>query len=227
MEILQGKIVDISPHGVTVFVPYDNIDRLCKRQYDEVEVGFKDGRTLAPSQRRKAYALMGEIAEWSGTDKEEVKEIVKHQFIAQHLEGLQKELFSLSDCDMTTAKEFISYLIDFIVAWEVPTKLPLVEYCEDIKRYIYACLTHKQCAVCGKRPCDLHHFGSDRIGMGNDRREVNHLGRECLPLCREHHMETDQIGDGAFITKYHLEPVEIDEKIAKIYKLNTKARKHS
>ena len=223
MEICGGKITQITPEGVTVFVPYNNLDRLCRRQYEEVAVGFRDKRSLAPAQRRKAYALMGEIAEWSGTDPEDVKGIVKHQFITQHLEGLQKELFSLSDCDMTTAKEFISYLIDFIVAWEVPTKVPLVEYCEDIRRYVYACLKHKQCAVCGKRPCDLHHV--DRVGMGNNRLKINHLGRECLPLCREHHMETDELGDAAFIAKYHLEPVEIDDYIAKLYKLNTKERK--
>lgn len=222
MEILQGKIVDISPHGVTIFVPYDNIDRLCKREYADVDVGFRDGRDRSLGQIRKAHALMGEIAEWQGQEKAATEYDLKVDFIENRLEGMEKKLFSLRSCDMTTAKEFISYLIDFAVAWNVPTNVPLVEYCEDIKRYVYTCLMHKQCAVCGKRPCDLHHV--DRIGMGNDRREVQHLGRACLPLCREHHMETDQLGDTAFIAKYHLETVEIDEKIAKLYKLNTKGK---
>lgn len=220
--MLEGKIKDIGPEGVTIFVPYKDINRLCKRQYDTVQVGFEDGRSLGHSQRRKAYALMGEIAEWSGVEPEEVKDMVKHQFITQHLDGLQKELFSLSDVDMTTAREFISYLIDFIVAWEVPTKVPLVDYCEDIRRYVYTCLTHKQCAVCGKRPCDLHHV--DRVGMGNDRRKIVHIGRRCLPLCREHHQMIDHMGDEHFMDHFHLEAVEIDEKILKIYKLNQRGK---
>ena len=40
-----------------------------------------------------------------------------------------------------------------------------------------------------------------------------------LPLCREHLQEAHQHGDAALMDKYHLEPIAIDEKIAKIYKL--------
>ena len=219
MELLDGKIIDVSPAGLTIFVPYPNTDRYIKREYDDVVVGLEDGRKLRPDQRRKAYALMGEISEWAGVELEDAKLVAKHRFVADHLEGLTKEIFSLSNCDVTTAKEFISYLIDFIIQFEIPTKIPLVEYCDDVSRYMRACLEHKQCAVCGQR-ADLHHV--DRVGMGNDRKTINHLGLRCLPLCREHHNEAHQHGDEQLMTKYHLEPVVIDEKIAKIYKLNKK-----
>lgn len=221
MELLNGKIMDVSPEGVTIFVPYHNMERLIKRKYQYVVVGMEDGRRIRPDQRRKAYALMGEIAEWSGVEPEDAKLVTKHRFIADHLEGLEKEIFSLSDCDVTTAKEFISYLIDFIIQFEIPTKIPLVEYCDDLPRYMRACLLHKQCAVCGKR-ADLHHY--DQIGMGNDRIKINHLGLRCLPLCREHHNEAHQHGSDQLLAKYHLETVVIDKEIAKVYKLNTKER---
>jgi hypothetical protein len=55
--------------------------------------------------------------------------------------------------------------------------------------------------------------------MGGNRDDMCHIGMECLPLCREHHMEAHQHGDRALMDKYHLEPITIDEKIAKLYRL--------
>lgn len=217
MEIVEGKIIDVRQDGITAFIPYDNIRRLCIRKYDGIQVGLPDARTITPQQRRKAFALVGEIAEYTGYTKDQANLTLKHEFIAHHLEALQKELFSLSDCDVTTAREYISYLIEFCLRFDVPTHQPLAELCDDLERYIYACLLCKKCCVCGKR-AELHHV--DRIGMGNDRTKVTHIGRRCLPLCREHHMEVDQIGDAALCERYHVEPVKIDERISKTYKLN-------
>ncbi len=219
MEIVTGKIVGIEENGLTVYVPYTNWQRFCLRQYDEVQVGLPDGRQLSPEQRRKAYALMGEIAVWSGYTLSQIKMVMKRRFVNETMEALKKELFSLSDCDMTTAREYITYLIDFVLEFDVPTSVPLSTLCDDIAKYVYACLIHKKCAVCGKR-ADLHHH--DRVGMGRDRRTINHLGLLAMPLCREHHGLVDSLGDAQFMEIYHLEPVAIDETIAKIYRLNIK-----
>ena len=222
MEIIAGKIVDVQPGYITIQASYDNIDRLLTRQYDEVQVGLTDGRKITPEQRRKAFALVGEIAAWSGYDTDEAHLTLKHQFIQQHLEQLQKELFSLSDCDITTAKEYISYLIEFCLTFDVPTKQPLVDLCDDIERYVYGCLIHKKCCVCGKK-AELHHV--DRVGMGNNRNEIVHEGRRCLPLCGGvggHHTEIDHLGDAAFCDRYHVRPVMIDARIAKVHRLRTK-----
>lgn len=223
MEIIEGRIISVRQDGFTAFVPYDNIRRMCIRQYDSIQVGLPDARTITPQQRRKAFALIGEIAEYTGYTKDQAHLTLKHEFIANHLEALQKELFSLSDCDVTTAREYISYLIDFCLKFDVPTHQPLADLCDDLERYIYACLLCKKCCVCGKR-AELHHV--DRIGMGNDRTKVNHIGRRCLPLCRTHHMEVDQIGDEALCERYHVEPVKIDERIAITYKLNRGGKKN-
>lgn len=219
MEIAEGKIIDVRQDGFTAFIPYDNVSRLLLRRYDSVQVGLPDARAITPQQRRKAFALVGEIAEYTGYTKEQAHLTLKHEFVARHLEALQKELFSLSDCDVTTAREYISYLIEFCLQFDVPTHQPLAELCDDLNRYIYACLLCKKCCVCGKR-AELHHV--DRIGMGNDRTRVNHIGRRCLPLCLEHHREVDQIGDAALCERYHVEPVKIDERIARTYRLGGK-----
>lgn len=212
--IVHGTIVSANASGLTITVPYDS--RYVTQHWQEVEVHIPDGRKISPEQRRKAYALMGEIASWAGMTPDEVKLTHKHEFTQRHLEGLHRELFSLADCDMTTAREFISYLIDFVLEFDVPLQVPLVEVCDDVKQAVYACLMRKKCIICGQR-CDLHHV--DRVGMGGDRRSMDHLGLRCLPLCREHHKEAHDHGDAALMDKYHLEPVEIDDKIIRLYKL--------
>jgi hypothetical protein len=164
--------------------------------------------------------LIGEIAEFvdgfrNAETIEETKNLMKWQFIMERLESQERKLFSLANCDMTLARNFIDYLISFIIKNDIPSSVSLLDNCEDIGAYIYACLVNKKCCICGQA-ADLHHV--DRVGMGADRNEVHHLGRECLPLCREHHTICHN-DEKAFISKYHLEPVKADEKICKIYKL--------
>ena len=219
MEIIGGRIVEAGPGYIVVRAPYDNAQRMIRREYEEVQIGLVDGRRITPEQRRKAFALVGEIAAYTGYERDEAHLTLKHEFISKHLDQLQKELFSLSDCDVTTAKEYISYLIDFCLTFDVPTKVPLTELCDDVERYVYACLIHKKCCVCGKK-AELHHV--DRVGMGNNRNEIVQEGRRCLPLCREHHTEVDHLGDVRLCERYHVTPVKIDERIIKTYRLRTK-----
>ena len=219
MEVIRGRIEDYGADGsvyIRAIIP--DIGRACLRKYDEVQVGLPDGRRITPEQRRKAYALMNEIAEWMGDIPEYVKRLMKIEFMVSRMQAIKKEVFSLSDCDVTTAKEFITYLIDFIIEHDVPTQTPLIELCEDISKYVYACLMHKKCAVCGKH-ANLHHCEGGVIGMGNNRNKVDHIGRPALPLCNEHHNIIHQMGQADFISRYHLVTIPIDKKIAKVYRL--------
>lgn len=217
--ITRGRIIGASPQGLVISVPYD--PRFVSQMWDEVHVDIPDGRTITPEQRRKAYALMGEIAAWAGMDADEVKMTTKHDFVQRHLDGLHRELFSLSTCDVTTARNYITYLIDFVLEFGVPLKMPLVEVCDDVAKAVYSCLMHKRCVICGK-PTELHHV--DRVGMGNNRDDICHIGMDCLPLCREHHKEAHDHGDRALMDKYHVEPVTIDEKIARLYRLGRRTK---
>ena len=219
--IAAGKITGVTPREITITVPYDPL--YVTQQWDTVTVDLPDGRTISPDQRRKAYALMGEIAEWAGMAPDEVKLTHKHDFVQRHLEGLHRELFSLSDCDMTTARLFITYLIDFVLEFDVPLRVPLVTLCDDVSKAVYSCLIHHKCIICGK-PCELHHV--DRVGMGGDRHDMCHIGMECLPLCRDHHREAHDHGDAKLMELYHLETVVIDQRIAKEYKLGKRRFDH-
>ena len=217
-EIVQGKIAKWDEcGGVTIRAALPSIDRAILRRYDKVLVEFADGRRISPEQRRKCYALMNEIAEWIGDVPEYVKKLMKMEFIVSRLESMEKKMFSLSDVDCTTARLFISFLIDFMIEHEVPSRVPLYELCEDIQKYVYACLMHKQCAVCGRR-ADVHHLSGSRAGHGGLKwREKDQTGALVLPLCREHHRIIHD-GEKEFLERYHLEGIEMDKQIAKIYK---------
>ena len=221
-EHIVGEIVDIDEYGtMTIKAGVPSLDRALLRKYKSCEIVLDDGRRISPQQRRKIYALIGEIDEYvngmrTAGGTEEQKEFLKIEFMLHRMSDAERKMFSLADCSVTTAREFISFVIDFILANDIPTRFPLMEQCEDIGRYVYACLVNKKCAICGRK-CDLHHV--DQVGMGNNRNEVHHLGRRALPLCREHHTEIHTIGHEAFTAKYHLEPVEIDKKICKLYHL--------
>lgn len=219
-----GYIQDIKENGTAVIhAALPSLMRAFDRRYNEVEIIFNDGRRITAMQRKKIFALLAEISEFVHGDREnaeveETKEMMKWEFILSRMESQERRLFSLSNVDETTAREFITYLIDFIIKNDIPTAVPLLENCEDIAKYIYACAANRKCCVCGK-PADIHHCEGSRIGMGNDRNEVHHLGREVLPLCRVHHDEVHQHGEAGFIEKYHLQPVKLDEALCKKLRL--------
>lgn len=211
-EVMTPGRAAESPQGVVVYTTRPPVDNLS----NEVLVYWQDSRARTLEQIRKAWALMGEIAEYQGQGKDDVYREQSTAFSLKHLEILQGELFHLSTATVSTARAFINLLIEIILEYGIPTKEPLYGLCDDIERYVYACLMNKKCAVCGKKT-ELHHY--DHVGMGRNRREIDHIGMRAYPLCREHHEEIHLIGERAFDEKYHLVPIEIDQKIAKKYNL--------
>lgn len=219
-EHVVGFIVDLLKDGTAVIkAKIPNIEQALRRGFLKVEIILWDGRRISPEQRRKCYALLGEIAEYTDGIRtaetvDEQKRLLKMEFMLRRMEATERRMFSLADCDMSTAREFITYLIDFIIANDIPTRVPLIDNCDDIASYMYACTMHRKCAVCGK-PADIHHCEGSRIGAGVDRAKIHQLGREVLPLCRVHHTELHAMPESAFIAKYHLQKVKLDEQLCK------------
>lgn len=218
--ITRAQIKELREDGTAVIeVPVD-IGQVLHKQVKECFVELIDSRRLSDKQRRMCYALINAIAEWSGSTTEDVKQAFKMEFWADKVDTLAEKIFSLSDAPMSLVAEFQKFLIRFILENDVPLKFSLLDYADDINDYVYQCLIHKKCAVCGRR-AELHHI--DAVGMGNDRENINHLGREAISLCREHHSEMHTIGKALFFEKYHFDKgVQIDKTICKIYNLKYK-----
>ena len=215
--MLKGTIKDVREDGTAIIYAPIDLYKYAHQGNKECYVEFIDSRPLSGKQRRMCYALINAIAKWSGSSTEEIKEAFKMEFWAEQVETLADKIFSLSNAPMSLVASFQKFLIGFILHNDVPLKFSLLEYVDDIQDYVYQCLINKKCAVCGKR-ADLHHI--DTIGMGNDRTQVSHLGREVMSLCRVHHTEMHTIGKADFFQKYHFNGgVEADKTILKIYGL--------
>lgn len=188
---------------------------ILQKHVRKAELKLHDGRRITAEQRKKIYATIRDIAEWSGHLPEFLKELLKYDFCTLN----DIEHFSLSDCDVSTAREFISFLIDFCFRYDVPVTEPLIERTEDISRYLYRCLEYRKCAICGAK-AEVHHV--DRVGMGRDREHIVHEGLEAVALCREHHNAAHYDEKGLF-KKFHIYGIKLDGYLCK--KLNLRGEK--
>ncbi len=219
MEIISGRIHEIRPSGMMIIVAdmpkWKTID-ICG---NTVEIGIPDGRLITPEQRKRIYAMLRDISEWIGEENTEmVKNLMKIEFMINDMNAIARRMFSLADCDMTTAREFNDFLTGFIIAHNIPTKEPMAQRADDIERFVYECLIHRVCAVCGK-PAELHHVQA--IGAGRDRNVTYQIGMPVLPLCRIHHNESHNLGQESFMDKYHLQPLPLTVKIGNVYGLTS------
>ena len=164
---------------------------LAEKCIKHAEMRLDDGRTISIEQRKKAYATIRDIADYTGYLPEEQKEWLKYLYISQ----TGSDYFSLSDCSMTTARDFISCILEWAIENGVPLSENAIERTDDIGRYLYYCLKARKCAVCGKDG-EIHH--EDTIGMENDRRRIDDSNHKKICLCRLHHTIAHQKGVKAF-----------------------------
>ena len=197
--------------------PDDDILReLIAKNVTRVEISLDDGRLISSDQRKKIFAIIGDIAKWSGHDPEYLRQMLTWDFrSAQDLPAFSLSQRDPSAADVTTARGFIDYLVDFCLFHDVPTSKPMAEYADDVDLYLYRCLEHRRCAVCGRR-AEVHHVS--RIGMGRDREDIVHTGLLAVALCREHHNAAHR-GEQDFFKVNHIRGIRLDEFLCQRLKL--------
>jgi hypothetical protein len=210
---VRGKILSVDNDVITVRVCADAQTWCIDHNAKTVEVRLDDGRTITAEQRRKIYATMRDIAEWSGDMPDAIKAYFKWSFCGDS----EHEDFSLSDVDRETASEFLTYLIDFCIQNGVPCSDPLWDRCEDINRYMYACVMTRTCCITGKKNAQIHHY--DRVGM-RSRDNICHVGMRVVPLSADlHTMVHYSGGEDEFYKQHHIEPIALTEKMCEFLKL--------
>lgn len=197
-----GKIKAVHDNGssVDIVVRVDNPNMaavIMGKHITDLMLQLVDGRILSSDQRRKIYATLRDISGYTGYTPEEAKEVMKYV----HIASTGSDYFSLSDCSMDLAREFINTLTDFCLEHGVITSEQLSGRTDDITTYLYQCMKHKKCAICGK-PGEIHHW--DAIGMGHDRRHYDDSGNRKICLCRMHHTIAHQKGVRDFQRDYHV-----------------------
>lgn len=118
---------------------------ICNKRVRKAELRFDDGRHISAEQRKKAYATIRDIADYTGYLPEEMKEIMKYEHMIRTGDGY----FSLSDCSMGMAREFINTLLEFALENGIPLSDNALERTDDIGRYLYFCIMHKNVRSAG------------------------------------------------------------------------------
>lgn len=179
---------------------------LIRKEIKNAEMRFDDGRHISAEQRRKAYATIRDIADYTGYLPEEQKEWLKYL----HIINTGCDYFSLSDCSMDTAREFINTILEYAISEGIPLSENAIERTDDIGRYLYYCIMNRKCAICG-RPGEIHH--EDAIGMGRDRRKIDDSEHRKICLCREHHTVAHQMGAERFRKMYKVYGIIIKDDV--------------
>ena len=168
-----------------------------------------DGVTISAKQRKLLYALFKDICLYTGYEVDELKELLKIEFMVDR----DRDYFSLSNVDMKIAREFIEYILEFMFLWDVPISPKVVILAREVNNFLYLCLVHRKCAVCGCK-ADIHHH-ENLVGMGMDRARHNHEDSKYIALCRVHHNECHNLGHKTFENKYKLSAIKLNAKTIK------------
>lgn len=182
----------------------------------DIEIKIIDKRELSDQQRRFIFKLCSEVADNSGIDKE----LFRAQSMAQNTIQNEVAKSSLQDYSMKDGNMLIKIIINYFIDNDIPLPKKILDDNDYRFDYMqtYNFALKKRCIVCG-RYGEIHHVQS--VGMGRDRKTISHLGMEVLPLCRNHHSEAHTIGNKAFMERYHLEPITVDEKLEYLIKRGT------
>ena len=178
---------------------------LSQKCIKKAEMRFDDGRIISIEQRKKAYATIRDIADYTGYLPEEQKEWLKYLYIQK----TGDDYISLSDCSMDQAREFINVILEYAIESGIQLSEQAINRTDDIGKYLYFCIKHKKCAICGQAG-EIHH--EDAIGMGNDRKTLDDSNHKKICLCRKHHTIAHQMGVDRFTKMYKVYGIIVKEE---------------
>lgn len=219
--MITGRIKQIRAHELLIDTDDDldllKIAKLSNGKPPSVQVAIDDGRHISADQRKKAWALINDFADYTGYLPQEMEQLMKIEYMVR----TGSDWFSMADCSMSTAAGFITAMLDWGFANDIPWALKTWDMIPTDYHLTVQCLRHRKCIICGKH-ADIDHVTT--VGMGNNRHHIDNRGRYFLPLCRIHHTMRHQIGIESFIKLYHIKPVKLDDETIKQLGLNTQAQ---
>lgn len=189
-----------------ITIPGKRIGELLSgKRIKKAEMRFDDGRSISIEQRKKVYATIKDISDYTGYLPEEQKEWLKYLYIAK----TGDDYISFSDCSMDQAREFINVMLEYAIENGVPLSEQAINRTDDVGKYLYFCIKHRKCAICGQDG-EIHH--EDTIGMGNNRKTMDDSNHKKICLCRKHHTIAHQLGVIRFAEMYKVYGIIVKEE---------------
>ncbi|MCT6851244.1 MAG: putative HNHc nuclease [Staphylococcus epidermidis] len=212
---LNGKIISFSGKQVVI-----NLDEVTDWTADElvqlprIELEVDSAKEITIDQRKKAFAMLHDIAEYTGYSLRESEEMMKIRYISTLK---NPKFFSLADCRRETATDFIQFMINFCLEQSIPFTTKVFDEIQQSYALRVQLLKHRICYICGKPNADVDHV--DTIGAGRNRRETNQNGLHAWTLCRKSHQERHRIGVKSFAQKYQIKPVKLTPELIRYLNL--------
>ncbi len=179
-------------------------------------------KKMSEAQNGLIHVFFKQFANEKGWEMPDMKNFLKEAF------GLAYDIFDFktSTCDMQLANEFIAFIIEFAINWDVNLYIMnkkdrstrhILEIDNITQRYVIACLKKKMCAICGKihdeyNTVELHHWKSISAAKGTYENDDG-LSTPFISLCTQHHSEFHNIGIESFKNKYHIEGVFLNPQL--------------
>ena len=122
------------PAGTQLVLTVEDDKVLSKLNKDhDIEIVLRDKRLIRADQRKKIYATIRDISIATGNGEEFLKDYFKVKYC--FMKG--EQYFSLSNCSITTAREFLNYIMEYVIAEGVPLQVLGLDRTDDIDYYLY------------------------------------------------------------------------------------------
>lgn len=217
LKSIKGRLVEFE---LSSDLDIEKVERNAVGRLIQANIGFQNKNMITDDQRKKIFALINDICEHTGYMNDEM--YIKMKFYYMAYSGC--DVFSISRNGVP--KEFASRFIEFIIEWCFQMGVPFMNrdyhLSSDENRTLFIYLKYRSCFVCGKQHSDVHHVNGSTIGMGGNRKKVQHIGRYVMCLCREHHTQYHVEGESKFLSKHHLIPIKLTDELVKSLKLGGK-----
>ena len=233
---------EIENSEILITLPVEKVYPGLKQQLEErlnhFPIKVIPVKKLSQAQNGLIHVLLKQFGEEIGYTLIEIKELMKEQFAI----STDRMDFSTARCDMETANEFVSFIIEqamelginlYILGKHDKKYRHILEIDNITQRYVIACLKNKTCAICGKKhneynEIQLDHYDTVANTVGTYENDDGLHGR-FLPLCSYHHFEKHSKSLKDFENKYHIQGIWLNEQLVKelkkIYKNHFKAFK--
>lgn len=219
--LINGRIDSLKGDKLTVKldeVPDTlRLSQLANGKQPSVAVQVEDGRSISPDQRKKIWALINDYSVYTGYSPLEMEAWTKAFYMAE----TGSEYFSLSDCSMSKASEYLKYVITFGFDHGLPWSTKHLDSIPDDYPLMMQCLKHRVCVICGKH-ADIDH--EPPLGAGRNRNDVDNRLYKFMPLCRIHHTIRHTKGIEWFEDYYKIKPVKLDDETLISLGLNSRAQ---
>ena len=174
-----------------------------------IYVVLQDKRNKTHRQIRFMYAILKEFAmEFYGTADKATLEELKYAFYQDFQKVNNIEVYRTITASVTQMKLFLDWLIKTLaVEFGFTVALDLIE--EEFKtQWIYANTCARICCISGKHGADICHV-SKSVGMGRNRKNIDHTKFKVIALSREYHTEEHTNPD--FLHEHGLYGVTLSE----------------